>query len=318
MNSSAVPAVLPRAADSAAGPLAPGTHTITVDHGGTAVAQRYHVAGAGGPVCVALSGGPGIGWEYLRMPLLERAFTMVYVEPVGTGESGRLPDPREYTLPTYTHFLNGVIEHLAQPPVTLLGHSYGGFVAQQYALEHPEHLASLVLYDTSPVTGEEFWADAVANMERFARRHVADHPEVARYVEALTAPLGRLDDDGATECLRAIMPAYVVDYWGREDEFGPARGSLRMYAEPSLGEGPAFDVRERLSGVTAPTLVLVGAEDFICGPRWARMLHERIPGARLAVLDGTGHLAHVERPAEFTDTVAGFLREHTVPRGPGH
>ncbi|MEU0188149.1 alpha/beta fold hydrolase [Streptomyces sp. NPDC006207] len=315
VNSSSSPAALPRAADSTGGPLAPGTHTITVDHKGAAVAQRYHVAGAGGPVCLALSGGPGIGWEYLRMPLLERAFTMVYVEPVGTGASGRLPDPRDYTLATYTRFVNAVIEHLAQPSVTLLGHSYGGFVAQQYALEHPEHLGSLVLYDTSPVTGEEFWADAVANMERFARRHVADHPEVATYVEALTAPLGQLDDDGATDCLRTILPAYVVDYWGREDEFGPARGSLRMYAEPSLGEGPAFDVRERLSGITAPTLVLVGADDFICGPRWARMIHERIPGAQLAVLEDTGHLAHFERPGRFADVVTGFVLEHVVPQG---
>ncbi|MDX2709147.1 alpha/beta fold hydrolase [Streptomyces sp. PA03-6a] len=315
MNASSAPAALPRAADSTGGPLAPGTHTITVDHKGAAVAQRYHVAGAGRPVCVALSGGPGIGWEYLRMPLLERAFTMVYVEPVGTGASGRLPDPRDYTLATYTHFVNGVIEHLAQPSVTLLGHSYGGFVAQQYALEHPEHLGSLVLYDTSPVTGEEFWADAVANMERFARRHVADHPEVATYVEALTAPLGELDDDGATDCLRTILPAYVVDYWGREDEFGPARGSLRMYAEPSLGEGPAFDVRERLSGITAPTLVLVGADDFICGPRWARMIHERIPGAQLAVLEDTGHLAHFERPGRFADVVTGFVLKHVAAPG---
>ncbi len=310
VNASVVPAILPRPADGAGGPLAPGTHTITVDHEGAAAAQRYHVAGSGGPVCVAHSGGPGIGWEYLRMPLLERVLTMVYVEPVGTGASGRLPDPRDYTLATYTHFLNGVIEHLAQPEVTLLGHSHGGFVAQQYALEHPGRLDSLVLYDTSPVTGEEFWASAVANMEGFARRHAAEHPEVATYAEKLTTPLGRLDDDGATDCLRTIMPAYVVDYWGREDEFGPARGSLRMYAEPSLGEGPAFDVRERLSTVTVPTLVLVGADDFICGPRWARMIHERIPGARLAVLEETGHLAHVERPGQFTQVVADFALEH--------
>ncbi|MFF7216615.1 alpha/beta fold hydrolase [Streptomyces sp. NPDC008238] len=317
VSASAVPAVLPRAADGA-GPLAPGTHTITVDHRGTAVAQRYHVAGSGGPVCVAHSGGPGIGWEYLRMPLLERVFTMVYVEPVGTGGSGRLPDPRDYTLATYTHFLNGVVEHLAQPAVTLLGHSHGGFVAQQYALDHPERLGSLVLYDTSPVTGEEFWASAVVNMERFARRHAAEHPEVAGYAETLTTPLGRLDDEGATACLRRIMPAYVADYWGREAEFGPARGSLRMFAEPSLGEGPPFDVRERLSGIATPTLVLVGADDFICGPRWARMIQEGIPGARLTVLEETGHLAHVERPERFADVVTAFVREHTVPPQPRH
>ena len=56
------------------------------------IRQVYHVAGRG-PVCVAHSGGPGIHWAYLRSPELEERFTMVYLEPVGTGESGRLQPP---------------------------------------------------------------------------------------------------------------------------------------------------------------------------------------------------------------------------------
>jgi proline iminopeptidase len=114
------------------------------------VDQRYHVAGAG-PVCLVHPGGPGIGWEYLRMPELERSMTMVYLESVGTGVSGRLSDPRDYNPSTYTHFLHAVIEHLALPQIMVLGHSHGGFVAQRYALDHPDRVASLILYDTSPV-----------------------------------------------------------------------------------------------------------------------------------------------------------------------
>ncbi len=285
---------------------------MAVRHGSSLIEQRYHVAGTG-PVCIAHSGGPGIGWDYLRMSLLEQHLTMVYIEPVGTGASGQLPDPRAYNLATYTHFLHAVIEHLALPEVALLGHSHGGFVAQRYALDHPERVGSLVLYDTSPVTGEDFWSVAVANMERFAQRHVVEHPETASYVAGLTTRIDQLTDDDATAVLRSISPAYFFDYWGREEEFGPARQALRMYAAPSRGEGPPFDAREELPGVTAPTLVLVGEADFICGPHWARMIHEAIPGAQLVVLDGTGHLGHVERPEEFTTAVVTFLastREH--------
>ena len=83
--------------------LAPGTHEIVVD----GVTQRYHVAGAG-PVCVVHSGGPGIAWEYMRMPRVEAALTTVYVEPVGTGESGRLPDhPRTYHLLAFDPYQYG-------------------------------------------------------------------------------------------------------------------------------------------------------------------------------------------------------------------
>lgn len=279
---------------------------VGVPDGAVTVPVRYHVAG-GGPVCVVHSGGPGIVWEYMRAPLLEQHLTMVYVEVVGTGDSGRLADARDYNLSTYTRFLHAVVTDLDVPRVALLGHSHGGFVVQQYALEHPENVAGLVLYDTSPVTGEEFWTSALTRLREFAEAHKAEHPEVETYVEKLSAPIGELDDDGATDVLRTILPAYVADYWGREAEFAPLRRAIRVSAAPSRGEGPPFDIRQRLATITAPTLILVGAHDFICGTRWADMLHNGIPGSRLVTFPDTGHMGHVEAPVEFAEAVVKFL-----------
>ncbi|WP_180291712.1 hypothetical protein [Streptomyces sp. 3214.6] len=78
-------------------------------------------------------------------------------------------------------------------------------------------MASLILYDTSPVTGDDFWRTAVANLEHVARHHVSEHPEVAGYVAGLTSRPDRFDDEGATEVLRMIAPAYFHDHWGREE-----------------------------------------------------------------------------------------------------
>lgn len=306
MNTAQGPLPLPSPAVDPGDPLSPGTHTLVVRHGTADVDQRYHVAGSG-PVCVTHSGGPGIGWEYLRMPELERSMTVVYVEPVGTGASGRLADPSDYTLATYTHFLHAVIEHLGLAEVALLGHSHGGFVAQRYALDHPGRLAALVLYDTSPVTGEEFWAAAVARMEGFVRRHADERPEVATYVADLTTRPDRSDDAGATAVLRTIAPAYFHDYWGREKEFAAGRAALRMYAAPAWGEEPPFDVRGELSRLTVPTLIVVGADDFICGPHWAHMTYQLLPTARLVTLEEAGHLGHIEHPERFAEVVRAFL-----------
>lgn len=237
---------------------------------------------------------------------------MVYVEPVGTGDSGRLAEPRDYTVATYAHFLDAVVQHLNVPRFALLGHSHGGFVAQRYALDHPARVAALVLYDTSPVADDEFWSAAVTAMERFVQDHVEDHPEVADYAATLTTSLGLLDDDGATAVLRTLMPAYLFDYWGREAEFAPARRTLRMYAAPSLGEEPAFDVRDELAALAPPALVLAGRHDFICGPRWAALLHEGLDNAELAILEEAGHLVHVEQPARFDARVLAFLRTHHI------
>ena len=138
---------------------------------------------------------------------------------------------------------------------------------------------------------------------------------MSAYVAGLTARLDQLDDERATEVLRSISPAYFFDYWGREREFGPARQTLRMYAAPSRGEGPPFDVRSELSGISAPTLILAGKADFICGPRWARMIHDGIPGAQLVLLDHTGHLGHLENPEAFARAMFTFLKTSPGSQG---
>jgi pimeloyl-ACP methyl ester carboxylesterase len=262
------------------------THHITV-HG---VRQVYHVAGQG-PLCVAHSGGPGIDYAYLRMPLLEQHFTMVYLEPVGTGESGRLD---AYGIDTYVTFLDAVVDDLGAPQVHLLGHSHGGFVVQQYTLDHPERVAGLILYDTSPVTGPEFWESAMAGVAAYAP--VA--PEVpAAFERAVTAT----DDEALSAALREAVPVYFADFPGRRSEFSAFVAGIRAWAVPS--DPAPFDVRSRLKEITAPTAVIVGAHDFICGPRWAALLHAGIPGSQLTVLESSGHFGHVEQPAEFAAAV---------------
>lgn len=282
--------------------LTTGTHTIEFD----GVRQVYHVHGTG-PVCVAHSGGPGIEWSYLRMPALEEHLTMVYLEPVGTGASGRLADPRDYRMDTWVRFLHAVVERLGQPRVFLLGHSHGGFVIQRYTLDHPDRVAGLILYDTSPVTGGEFWADAMANVESFVRRH-PDRPEAADVATAFQETPTEPDDAWVTTKLYRILPAYFADYWGRETELAPFRAGVRGFLAPQLGEEPTpFDVRDRLGSITVPTLVVVGAHDFICGTRWASMLHDGIPGARLLRLEESGHFGHLEQPEEFYGAVVEFV-----------
>src|SRR5689334_6146214 len=119
-----------------------GGHVVDV----CGMALRYHVRGSGGPVCVVLPGGPGLSWEYMRMPALEEGLTVVYVEPLGSGGSGRLPThPYGYDRALHARALDRLLDHLGRPAVHLLGHGHGGRVAQYYALRRPERLAGLIL-----------------------------------------------------------------------------------------------------------------------------------------------------------------------------
>jgi pimeloyl-ACP methyl ester carboxylesterase len=286
-------------------PLAQGPHTVHVD----GLPQRYHVYGSG-PVCVLQPGGPGVHWEPMRMPLAENRLTMVYVEALGTGDSGRLAThPDGYTRRLYADALDRLIDHLRLRRVHLIGHSYGGFVAQRYALEHPDRLTGLVLYESAPTTGPEHGAEAGRMIGEFVARN-AGNPEVPGVIAALQSVGTITDDAGLTRALRALVPAYVADYWGREDEFASVRDQL----EASYLSGrdadlvpEVIDDRAALASLSVPTLVICGRHDVICGARWAHELHHLIDQSRLEILEHSGHLGHLEEPEAFAAALTDFV-----------
>ena len=274
--------------------LTPGAHSITVD----SIVQRYHVHGTG-PVCVAHPGGPGIAWDYLRSRALEEHLTMVYLEPAGTGDSSRLPShPNGYTRARYSRHLTALIDHLGAPRVHLLGHSHGGFVAQYHAVAHPEQLASMVLYDSSPVTGPEFGADIGRALGETAARH-AGKPGLEEALAAFAQIPTIADDEAQLRIARGIIPVYLADYWADEPRWAGMQDALDATYISGLDENGVPDVvedREALAEVEVPALVVAGRFDPICGVRWAEELHELIPGSELVILSLGGRGAMGSSP----------------------
>ncbi|MFD3590759.1 alpha/beta fold hydrolase [Streptomyces sp. NPDC058683] len=292
-------------------PLSQGTHTIEVE----GVAQRYHVHGTG-PLCVAHSGGPGISWEYLRMPELEQHLTVVYPEPIGTGGSGRLgTHPHGYTRDRYISFLHALVDHLGVPQVHLLGHSHGGFVVQHFALRHPDRVAGIVLYESAPVTGPEHGAEAMRLVEEFAARH-AGHPDLPGVLDAFGAIPGIANDAEMAVVVRGLLPAYFADYWGsKEENWAAFRASVNCTHISGLDEDLVPDViddRQELGTLAVPALVVVGRHDVICGVRWAEELDKLIPESRLLILENSGHFGHVEEPECFSRAVLEFVTGGTA------
>ena len=301
-----------------ADPLRLGAHSVEL--GG--LTQRYHVRGHGGPVCVAIPGGPGAHWDYLRMPAVEQQMTVVYVEPLGTGQSGRLAGhPHGYTRDVYAWALDRLLDHLGRDRVHLLGHGYGGNVAQLYASRRAERLAGLILYASSPVNGAEHDEEKSRQLDQFVRRNQWN-PELPAVLAALRSVDEISDDARRSAAVRAFFPACVAHYWARRQELGPLRSRLRMTHVSGLdaiGLPEAVDDRALLPAIDAPVLVVTGCYDIYGGLRWGRELHALIPGARLLVLAYSGHLGHVEEPERFAEGVLGFVRgaaDRAEPRQP--
>ncbi|GAA1611805.1 alpha/beta fold hydrolase [Nocardia ninae] len=284
--------------------LADGVHAFD-SHG---VTQRYHVYGSG-PVCLAHPGGPGIHWEYLRMLELEKHLTMVYIEALGTGKSGRLPThPNGYTRERYSLAVQRIIDRLDVPQVYLLGHSHGAFVAAHHAIHRPDGLAGIILYEGAPVTGPEHGAEATRRLQEFAAAH-ADRPGLNDVLATFGAMHNISSDEQTLAVARGVLPSYIADYWGDEQRWAPVRDALRasyISGLDAIGSPDLVDDRAALPKLTVPALVIVGLFDVICGPRWGRELHDLIPGSRLVVLEHSGHLGHLEEPARFADAVREF------------
>jgi pimeloyl-ACP methyl ester carboxylesterase len=282
-----------------AAPLAQGDHTLVA--GGHTLA--YHVHGHG-PYAIVHSGGPGIEWSYNRMASVEAHLTLIYLEPIGTGGSARLADRKEYTLKRYAEELEGFRAALGLDHVYLIGHSFGGFVAQLYAIAHPDRLAGLILYDTAPRLGADFGASA----EKHAGEFFADR---AWFADA-TAALGEEDNVQTDDAFRAVLgrelPLYFADWDGHAEAYRRHFADVRAWADPLHGgsSGP-FDTRAALAGLRVPTLVLVGRRDFICAVPFAEEMHAAIPGSSLVVLEHSGHMGALEEPEAFAAAIAAFV-----------
>jgi proline iminopeptidase len=282
--------------------LAPGAHSVPIDD----LAQSYHVFGSG-PLCVVHPGGPGANWRYMRMPLLEASMTMIYLEPIGTGASGRLPGhPAGYTISRFREQLDAFLEALDLQEIFLLGQSHGGFVAQEYALTRPERLTGLILCNTSAVTGPEFMQAADAKVRK-ATANYTDRTLAASVLEAWEAVPKISDDASYTNTMRGLFPAYFANPSFPDLPVLQAQLSFSFVA----GDNCPFDVRTALPSLRIPTLIIVGSQDFICGPRWADTL-ETIPGAKRTEFERSGHLVHVEQPEAFAAAVVEFVREHAT------
>ncbi|MEV6336953.1 alpha/beta hydrolase [Nocardia vinacea] len=117
-------------------------------------------------------------------------------------------------------------------------------------------------------------------------------------------------DEQTLAVARGILPSYFADYWGDEQRWVPFRAGLRSTYISGLDADLSPDLIDDRAGLpnsTVPTLVIVGRLDVICGPRWARELHELIPDSLLHVLEHSGHMGHLEEPQRFADAVLEFV-----------
>jgi proline iminopeptidase len=266
-----------------------------------------------GPACFVLHGGPDFDHTYL-LPELDRLASvarLVYYDQRGRGRSSAGVAPEDVTIESEIEDLDRLREHLGLVQAALLGHSWGGLLAMEYAARHPERVSHLVLMNAAPGSHEE--------LRRFRSRRETEEGETLAAMRAIAARPDFAAGDVATEAeyyrahfAGAARHPELVDEVVRRlrAHFTPAdilkaRGIEARLYEQTWNE-PGYDVVDRLRGLTAPTLVLHGDHDLI-PVECARQAADAVPGARLVVLEDCGHFSYLERPAEVFAEVAALL-----------
>ena len=269
--------------------------------------------GVGRPIIV-LHGGPDFDHTYLR-PELDRLADqarLIYYDQRGRGRSAGGVAPEDVTIESEVADVDTVRRALGLETVALLGHSWGGVVAMEYATRHPDRVSHLVLMNTAPASHDDY----VLWREWLASNRPAGDAEQIRSIAA-TDPYRRGELVAEAAYYRAHFSIAIADPEQLERlvarlrvHFTPQAVLLardierRLYEETWLR--PEYDLVSRLRGLDAPTLVLHGDRDFIPSDV-ARHIAATMPQARLVVLPDCGHFAYLERPEEVCEQLAAFL-----------
>jgi len=230
-------------------------------------------------------GGSRLSWEPQLSALAAHRRVVAWDQP-GYGASAPLDGPMTFT--GLADAVARLLDVLEVERAHLVGLSFGGMVAQYAALAHPRRVASLALLSSSPAFGLD-----------------GTTPQAWRAARLAPLDAGRTPADFADEVLRAISGPDITPAALAEQRAAMARISsdgLRAAIDCLV----THDTRADLHRIAAPTLVLVGDHDEETPVAYARALADGIPGARLEVVAGAGHLLNAEAP----DAVNALLAEH--------
>ena len=274
--------------------------------------ELYYVRHGRGLPLLMLHGGPGLSHAYFRpfVDALGDCAELIYYDHRGNGRSvdpaksaGQRDDVAACTVESWADDAEALRQALKLGPCAVLGHGFGGLVAQTYARRHPGALRGLVLCNTYPAL------DYPAQMLARARDYGSDDA-VAALLGCVATPS---KDDAALRALwRRSLPRYFYRY---QPMVVSAIADGIAYSAAAYNRGlfelvPHFDSQPWLHELDVPTLVVAGAHDWMAPPKEATArLAAGLPRAQVHTLEHSGHYPFVEEPTRFCHAVRTFLRQ---------
>lgn len=288
--------------------LVPGTEPdLWIDYGEYRLAG--YSAGSGGVTVMLINGGPGLPSYDIRdsmMSLVGAGYRVVSYDQLGTGMSDKPDDPSLWTIERYSQEVEVVRKAFGLTEFYLLGHSWGGMLAVEYAVTFGAALKGLVLEgtcadarhfaDEARVLARRLGDETITMMTRREKEGTMDHPE---YRAAITLLEYR-------HIWRTEKPWTGLGYqkanWNRQI-YEAMQGPNEFLLTGNLRDWSRI---EDLKSLACPALIIVGEHDHMT-PDCSRHMHVAIPNSRLVIFRNCGHVPRREFPDAYLREVTEFL-----------
>lgn len=279
-------------------------------------AKLWTVSFGKGDPLFFIAGGPG-GTHYgLRsFDSLSTTNTLVYYDGVGRGKSDTAKNVSDYTLERDIEDLEGLRKAMGFDKINILGHSYGGLVAQGYAIKYPNQVKHLIIANS--FHSYVMWQ---ANDDNSNHEIKTNYPEV--WTELMKVrEAGAISSDAIHQDIYGRVPygflyAYNPDkFKGRGGKPYPNSFNARLYYQMVGKDGDFivgsdignFDFRKQLKDLKMPILIIGGRYDRVAVPSMMIKYKDYCPQAKYVMFENSGHNPQVEQPSEEFALIRSFL-----------
>jgi proline iminopeptidase len=260
--------------------------------------------GDGIPMLV-LPGGMGLDHTYLRpwLDALGRFARLTFYDQRNNGRSSSHDPEQAFTYLAHVRDADQLRQAIGAERIVVFGHSFGGRIAQEYAIAHPDRVAGLILCSTD---ARFDYVEAI--IARAAERGLP--AQINALERAFSHPFAT-DDEWAAN-FRAFLPLLFHNpaILPALRSFDHIRFRARAFNASFFEAARVFDTRSRLAAITSPTLVLGGGDDCITPFDYgSQRLAKGIPKSELVMFQRSGHMPFIEESAHFVDVVGAWLRK---------